>query len=215
MLRAEVPPALDELVASMLTKDPAGRPPDGPAIAEALARIAEGGGLPAHQSGMRLRSVAEMPLEVTVVVVQTAAAGPAPEPDTLAPDELEPDVAAIRDLAVHFGAHVQQAGNGAFLLALAHDHPGSRATRAAELALAIAALLPHAEIAMASGAARLDEWRLAGPIVDRALRLFPAQPGVVRVDVRTAGLLSGRYPIEAGEHGLTLTGPMSIRRPAS
>jgi hypothetical protein len=202
-----VPDSLEELVARMLSKDPAGRPRNGAAVAAELARmeVPDRPSLPPPS-----RAVAELsqgdPRFVSVVLAARKGI-----------DEGEPalrlDAAALqmlREKTEGRGGRFLLVADGSMVAMLAGED-GGVAAEAARCALAMRGVAPNRWIALATGrsvgAARLP----VGEVIDLAGRLlFQAEaagslPGIA-IDEETAALLDAHFDIQGSEMGRLLFG---------
>ena len=217
-------PALDELVARMIAKDPAVRPHDGLAVAAELDTIGPISGFGRSEARDRDSAVTVGEQRLVSVVVATAVA----DRPTMPPLETGPTMASepsgdtgdssvIEQLTKQVAATVAEyRGRSAVLpdgtIAVTIAGQGAatdQAARAARCALAIRELMPESAMALAIGrSANLD--RAVGDLIDRATGLLrvPAKPvgGVrpIRVDEVAAGLLDLRFAIHGDEAGLVL-----------
>ncbi len=232
--RSEVPAALDDLIARMLSKSPAERPADGRAVAAALAEITlDATEVPAVRDtlppppSIRL-TTGEQRLFCVVLATNDAAtqrAAIAPRgtavigPVDRAKLRLEPLGVAVVQLA---GGGIVATISGA---GTATDH----AAKGARVALALRAELPDAAIAIATGRGRSDGAVPVGQVIDRAAHLLTAfarsaaidvddprfamgatalpSAEPIRIDAVTAGLLDVRFDVEEvpGEGHLLLS----------
>jgi hypothetical protein len=185
----DVPPALDDLVASMLRLDPADRPPDAVSVLSAIASFPSGllEAMTPSARALLLRqglTVSER-VPITVVLVR------APSGAELPPGH-------------HDGGELARAGSFQMLsdgtrIAL----PSSNATaldqalHAARLALDVRARWPAAAMAIitgrAVGDARTAQFR--DTVVEAQRLLIGAAPGQIVLDPACAGLLAGRFPL--------------------
>ncbi|MBI2892277.1 MAG: protein kinase [Deltaproteobacteria bacterium] len=210
-----IPAALDELVARMLSKDPAGRPADGSAVAPAIEALL-GEDLEAARvvlvagGGRELTAEALTTGERRLVSIAMARAGRptaalptvdrrAQTADVQAPAtrEASPD---LDDVVRQLGARLDRLGDGTVLAVV--TGPGSAtdlAARGARAALALRSALGAVPLALATGGAEIEGRGPAGETIDRAADLLcggdGAAPGVFLDDV-TAGLLDGRFEVD-------------------
>ncbi|WP_437312708.1 protein kinase domain-containing protein [Sorangium sp. So ce385] len=213
--RPDVPPAIDELVARLLAKDPSARPADGRAAAAALAETraqlahapGEGGdGAPASVTGDERRLI-------SVVLVDLGAADPEPASDR----GVERVVA---DVAEAFGGDRVRLAGGTRMVLLSSQtdeaftgRGGSGtmvafdlAARAAQCALAMKARLPGRPVALATGRAQVGERLPAGDVIDRAVACLREAGADVRIDEVTAGLAAPRFEVIGDGPSFLLTG---------
>lgn len=202
-LRGEVPPALDALVLRMLAKDPARRPPDGAAVADALRDlvddVADRGGGPRRDPTPTL-TAREQQL-VSVILVAPDGGGPeASEAETVATRDQDGAFARLRETAAPFGAVLEPLLGGATLATLARVGGATEhAARAARCALAMRAAQADAPVVLATGRATMSDRLPVGAVIDRAAerlrRMRAAGDRSLAVDETTAGLLDARFDL--------------------
>jgi hypothetical protein len=217
-LRAEVPAALDDLVARMLSKERSERPADILSVCrviEALDAASLGATNGAHRAPAPV-SDGEQRI-ISLVLVEPARTGPfapATVVRTAQGEVPREDLAALGDLVERHGGELQVLANGALLSWFsARSDVVDQAGRVAACALALKGASPDACVAVATGRAEVSGRSTAGPVIDRAARLLLGEhedeEGVsgVLVDDVTAGLLEGSFTIRAcGDGRLLLTG---------
>ena len=217
-----VPQALDDFAAQMLAKEPAARPADGTAVAEALAAILPAVLRDARSSRPALAlSFTERRFACFVVVGQPH--------DLLSPDA--PDLLvlfdvgaeqreAARTIATHHGAELEARGDGTLLATIAGGASATDlATQGARCALALRGALGNAPIAVTMGRAEQSSGHTASPALEPASALLDLPPSpdargrpVIHIDATTAGLLDPAFEVTVGASGLVL---VSERAPAS
>jgi hypothetical protein len=209
--RPEVPEALGAVVAAMLSKEPAGRPRDGEAVARALLEIG-----PLHP--LRLDATVAVGTSLTGAEQQTFCLVLAAS--TASTEALDPERAAeLRRVLGPFGARAQVTKDGSIVVTFAAQPVATDlARRAARCALALRARLPGVGIAVATGRGVPADPIDVGALVDRAGALLHAAPDAacsggdapaIRLDEVTARLVATRFDV-AGEAGaLTLLGERS------
>jgi tetratricopeptide (TPR) repeat protein len=199
----DAPAALDRLIARMLAKNPAKRPPDGAAVAEEIAKIAWEQGSWGSEIAT-LPSMAPPPDETTGPSLTTneqrlATVVLAGDPHgRAARGTLGDDVMAELTLAIApYGGHLDALAGGSLMVTA--WGPGSavdRAARAAACALALRARLPDLPISMTTGRGRVWAQVVEGDVIDQAVRaLRGARPGAVRLDAVTAEMLRARFDV--------------------
>jgi hypothetical protein len=192
-LVADVPPALDDLVTSMLCLDPADRPPDAVSVLSAIASfpspLLEGMTPSARALLVRQGLTVAERMPITVVLVR------APGGVDLPPghgDGGEPTRAASFQ-TLSDGTHIALPSSNA----TAFD----QALHAARLALDVRARWPTAAVAIftgrAVGDARAAQFR--DTVVEAERLLSGAGPGQIVLDPACAGLLAGRFPLVASD----------------
>jgi tetratricopeptide (TPR) repeat protein len=208
--RPEVPPALDDLVRTLLAKDPRDRLADGRELQGRLAAIAVG------PAPARSRATSITDDEVRLVSVVVAAAPPATsagDPDlTITGNEPVSTVsdrgARLHRLAADHGGRVEQLPQGLAIATLVGRGTATdAAAQAARCALEMRALLPGTRIVLTTGRAAYSGTWPVGTTIDRAADLLgDSGDATVVVDPATAGLLDGRFEIVATPGGLVLGG---------
>lgn len=221
--RADVAPALDALVASMLAKNPAERPADGAAVAEALRELGELTGAAAPPSVITSPvALTESEQRVMSLVLARLPARPtraAPDAATLADEPGFALGAGLASEAARFGGQLAVLGDQSVLVAFggwsanaaasATDH----ATSAARCALAMRDLEPGVAIAVVSGRAVVTARRVSGgtgnvpvgEVIDRGVTLLAtASHGRIHLDDVTAALLGPRFVVASDGGGATL-----------
>jgi hypothetical protein len=210
---AAVPESLDDLVASMLSKHPDERPRDGQAVVAALERLGS-------SEIRRMSVVPSAPAlglaerRVLSVAFARAPADLDPFGATLAEGEMD---RTRRDLAAAFaafGGTAELLANGALVAVWMGDGAATdNAARAARGVLAVAAAVPSASLALATGRATASGSLAMGEVIDRAARLVgatradggeSAAAGPPRIDEATAALIEARFEIAKGASGLSL-----------
>jgi tetratricopeptide (TPR) repeat protein len=196
--RPQLPPALDDLVASLLAKDPAQRPASAIAVVEALAAIGPVQGAP---PSLPAPTAALTGGEQRVVSIVLAPGGiPSAigvDADTL---QLDPVLVTVGT----YGGHVELLLDGSVVVVMADQRVATdQAAKAARCALAVRERLPDARLVMATGRAVLADGMPLGDAIERAADLaarapaLPAntvKPPIVLDDV-TAGLLDARFDV--------------------
>jgi len=224
----DVPGALCDLVARMLSKEPARRPSDAEAVGRELAAIARG-------EVQRRRS--ERPPGLTtgeqrlLCVAMLSPTGPQPIHDsdapTLASDTHGGSVFAMREAARMFGGRLEALANGSVIVTLdsaRDDHAldaahaaTDQASRAARCALALRAIVPGVPIALATGRGDASTRWPVGEVIDRAvhvLRLAEARnlrrsstsATPIEMDELTTGLLDARFDVRVERGARQLVG---------
>jgi tetratricopeptide (TPR) repeat protein len=195
-LRPELPPALDELVARLLSKDRSGRPEDGAAVLRELealetvtVRAPEVGGLiaPGLSSG-----------EQRLVGVLLA----------VVPGESDP----VKEIVLRYGGDLVRLANDALLVTFHGRGSASEQVVAAALcALDLYRAFPSSRMALSIAKARTTATGRSSPVIDQAAVLFAnATSAGIRMDDATAGLLGERFELQADEKGgATLLGRRS------
>ena len=235
-LSTDMPEGLDHLVARMLSKDPAGRPPDGAAVAAALAALGPLDSAPRVSSGSRAPELTEGEQRL----VSVALIGP-PDADSAtsgsaasradeaplsgeAPTIVSADAggwSALRQVVSEYQGKLSTLADGSLIATLlGRGIATDRAAQAAHCALGIRRLLPDRPMALATGRGEVGGRTPAGEAIDRAAQVLarerraararPAASGSglrpIRLDEVTASLLGSRFDIGGDEAGLELRG---------
>jgi tetratricopeptide (TPR) repeat protein len=217
-LGCAVPLPLDELIAWMLTKDPAGRPADGGAIVLALCAFDAVTELSrdlaqACPTSARLTR-AEQRLRAVVLAREPPAAPAAADAETVIQSGTggTPELRAIIGAIEARGGHAVPLADGTLVVT---PHSAGVATDQAALAacyaLSLRVALPGWTIAVATGRAETEGARPFGDAVERAARRLRARQravGPIEIDLDdvTAGLLDLRFDVRLDALGLTLRG---------
>ncbi len=212
-LRDDVPPPLDDLVAAMLSKDPAGRPENGAEVAQALARLGDATALTRTSRPPPRLALTSSEQRIVSVVVAEPAEEPMPElAATLTPRSAHLDLDALRESLARYGARFEPLVDGSLVATLTGSAVATdQAAKAARCALAMRELLPGADIVLATGRAVLAEHLPVGEVIERAVTLLrraldapPRRVGVrsLWIDDVTAGLLDARFDVRSDEAGV-------------
>ncbi len=215
-----VPAALDDLVARMLSKDPASRPRDGAAVAEAIAALP-----PIDEAELSARPSRRDPVltghEQRLIAAVLVSLGPADrEAETVNEGDGGDALDALARIASAHGGRVESLANGGAIAIFSGVGAATDlAQKAVRAATAMRAARPSAPIAIATGRGVLAERWPTGEVIDRAVKLVALPPGLpaVRADDLTAGLVASRFAIDRDEHGALISeqgaseGPRSMR----
>ncbi len=209
-----VPQALDDLAAQMLAKEPAARPADGTAVAEALAAILPAVLRDARSSRPALSlSFTERRFACFVAVGQPH--------DLLAPDAHDLLVVfdvgaeqreAARAIALQHGGQLEARGDGTLLVTIAGGTSATDlASQGARCALALRAALANAPIAVTMARAEHAAGRTPSSALETASALLDLPPPpdarglpVIRVDATAAGLLDPAFEVAGSGGALVL-----------
>ncbi len=218
-----VPDALEDLVARMLSKDPAARPRDGAAVAAELAglEVPDRPSLPPPSRALSELTRGEQRL-LSVALVARKETDETGEPAPMPPPPLL-DAAAVqglREAVEGRGGRFLLLADGSMVAMLSGGGVATdQAAQAARCALAMRAVAPDRPMALATGrgvvAARLP----VGEAIDRAGRLLllaeaaRSLPGIV-LDEVTAGLLDAHFEVQGSETGLFLCGERELANAA-
>ena len=182
-----VSPILDELVASLLARNPADRPKDADAVVEILRRV-EGSGAPPPLPSQQPSRALGRGERRTFSVVVGAHATDAPAAGT---------VRAMSEAVTPYGAVVEVAVGRSFIVTVPRaGNAADQAIRAVNAALALRRILPEVRLAVASGRTHASEQAQVGPVVDRGSRLVrDVGAHEIAVDELTAGLVGDRFEL--------------------
>ncbi len=241
--RPELPRALDDLVASMLAKDPAARPADGNVVAEAL--VCAGMKLSEPLAVPSVRPLSLPPSAITrgeqrlmaVVLVDakmseySAIATREPVPlvneNTVRSDGTGSKDSGLAKLVADLGGRFDVLVGGALVAVWTGGGAATdQATQAARCALALRARRPGVPIALAMGRGQVTGQWPVGEVIDRAAlalrrplsdqgRLWSrVRPKAILLDEVSAGLLDGRFDVLRHTEGSELLGQRdNVRRP--
>jgi eukaryotic-like serine/threonine-protein kinase len=180
------PRALDELVAQLLAKDPAARPPSAEAVLAALGAMDLGEITPTPAPRPRVLGGEERRL-LAVVALGGAAS------------------ASVREVAADLDGVVEALADGSSVIAFAGAASATKlAERAGRLALAS---LGETPTAVATGIGAVGGPGAAGEVIDRVVgALAHAELGAAWLDDVTASLLGPRFAVERARGGYRLRG---------
>ena len=213
---ANVPAALDDLMAELLATTPTDRPSSAAEVAERLRVIAED--LVTRNSiGPSGQHSDEAPLSaigpVSTLAVQSG--GGTRLITTILATQVAKGAPRAR-LIAHLrarGAEATELGGDAIVAHLGVRRAmGDEAMRAIDLALRLAKV--NASVGIATGRTRVERTRPIGEVVDRAAALArDAQRGQVLADVTTTELARGRFEFQARDDGTSVvTAALSGRK---
>lgn len=221
-----VPPALDELLASMLSTSPAERPASDEIVAEELRRIASEVALDAAHGGKRVFTVPpdserELSGEISGTHIKAPTGGLAPI--SSGGSRLVTSILAVHvpkgavraRLVAHLrarGAEATELGGGAVVAHLGvRKAAGDEAVRAIDIALRLAKT--GASVGVATGRSRIDGSRPSGEVVDRAAAMARDAPrGAVLADTTTTELSRGNFDFQLRDDGSTLVGEQVLSK---
>jgi hypothetical protein len=215
----EVPSALADLVARMLSKDPGARPPDAAAVEQELAallHIPETAPVRRAMDDSQTLQVRRSRHAVTTEDFQPLVAvilGAVPE-DYARPASSDREQAAdlearLARVAASYGARVEMlAGHSTMLVVSGSPEasPPAQAAQAARCALAVRAAAPELALVLTIGddagvplaidrGARTMELAVRRAILDRGLAERAADTGAIRLDPYAAALLEGEFSV--------------------
>lgn len=183
-LRADVPPALDALVAAMLAKTAAERPPSASAVLAALDAVGEGGARSnetnASTSGSRMSAIGATERRFVTVLLASAPAQVAAVAATVeSAEDLLSGVTAeatVLDVGSDLGITISPLPNGMFVGAVvAAEGARDAADRVVRCAMKLATRVPRVAIAIATGRAIVADQVPVGEVIDLAARLLAAR----------------------------------------
>ncbi|MBS2015084.1 MAG: protein kinase [Deltaproteobacteria bacterium] len=223
-IRKDVPAALDDLLARMLSRDARERPADGGVVAAELAALG-----PLDTAGTLITRETTTHADVitrgeqrlvSVVAVASHAQAESDEESTIHDGTwkgMESLSGRLRTAILPFGAHLESLANGMIVVTLPGRHSATdQAARAARCVLAMRAAAPNIPMVLATGRAVLEERVPIGDAIDRAIRMLKVhqaddvtalasgkkQP--IHIDEVTAGLLDSRFIVKSDGGGLEL-----------
>jgi serine/threonine protein kinase/tetratricopeptide (TPR) repeat protein len=224
-LRKEVPPALDEVLARMLSRDPLQRPADAGIVAAELAAFShldDAGTVLSREANVHGDVLTRGEQRLVSVVAVASHAHVEAEESTIVDGTwqgMKSLSKSLRAAIQPFGAQLESLANGMIVVTLPGRHSATdQATRAARCVLAMRAAAPNVPMVLATGRAVLEERGPIGDAVDRAIRMLQhhqeadvalfaegkKQP--IHVDEVTAGLLDSRFIVKSDGTGLDLVG---------
>ncbi len=208
-LRDDLPPALVDLVAAMLSKLPSERPSSAAAVAAALDALGH------VEAGIARAAVVKPTLTdseqrvLGVLLVQ---------PNAFTATERAATIDAARAAALPFQGRLETLAAGLLAVTLTRTSGATDgASQAARCALALRAVLPHAAMSLATGRGLVDRSMPVGDAIDRAAELLRVGGGErkgIRLDEVTAGLLNPRFEVDGDRHGLILRGERDLAEAA-
>jgi tetratricopeptide (TPR) repeat protein len=222
-LRKDVPKALDELLARMLSRDPLQRPADGGIVAAELAALGQldGAGDVAAREASAHGDVITRGEQRLVSVVAVASHAHAEGEESTIVDGTWKGMKSLsmrlRDAIQPFGAQLESLASGMIVVTLPGRHSATdQAARSARCVLAMRSAAPNVPMVLATGRAVLEERVPTGDAVDRAIRMIQQhqedavahlasgkkQP--IHIDEVTAGLLDSRFVVKGDGPGLEL-----------
>lgn len=171
-----VSPQLDELVQSMLRRDPAQRPATASALLDELDKIpvidesASISPLPKAQTGV---SAEEQQLVSVVMAVDACAEKDEGTAEAASPSQVSADRSLLRLRLADFPAPIEWLADGSLCATLRSQGSAvDQVTSAARLALAIREAWPSAIIAMSTGRSIVRERLPIGEAIERSVRLL-------------------------------------------
>jgi eukaryotic-like serine/threonine-protein kinase len=225
-VRPEVPLVLSELVARMLSKNAAGRPDDGAAVAAELDKqdtlVSRDAELdPPTSRGAHVAMITEAEQRLVCVVLAAASEETRdPEAKTRDDEQVTATWRRLSQAISPFGARLERLAGGSVVVTLAGKSSATdQAAQAARCALVVRSLLPDGPIALATGRGVLAGRLPYGEVIDRAVELLrtkgaaaAAGAPLILLDDVTRALLDTRFDTDSlqGAAG----GPAEGSRPA-
>ncbi len=203
-----VSPAVEDLLACLLSKDRQARPANAEALLAALADLENG----SSDHRLQPRSpVAVREQRVISLVLTHAKLGSS---DTVLPEEFERLGAALREVALRHLGRLEPLGNGGFIAVFSGSVDlESQTLRAAAFALATRPRIGDDGIAIATGHAIIGPSLPYGPVIDRALALVKRRSPDIGLDENTARLLEGRFELSVDDSCQVLRGELTRALP--
>jgi hypothetical protein len=219
-LRPDVPAALDQLVARLLSKRAAERPANAAAVIAELTAIGGGAGEAVPRPTMTALTTDEQRLFSVVLAGNEPGHGePTIDPHdvTAATGQIATQFDAGMALAA-FGATVERLADGTIVAIVSGRGAATdQAAQAARCALALRRLRPNVAMALATGRGAVAGRLPVGDVIDRAVRLLSRTLGdaaderaAIRLDETTAGLLDLRFEVGGDTRGLVLHGEREV-----
>ena len=195
----DAPPALDDLLAQMLSKRAQDRPQDGSAVRDALESLDV---TPSRAFSVVRRGASITSDEQRFVAVAIARSELTDDLDATVSTRLEAGVVRAVEAAVapHHGEMARLADGSIIVTFASNETALDLAARAARCALALRPILSGLPIAVAVGQARSVERIPVGEAIEKAVRAL--RPGdELRLDEHAIGLLDARFSILVDQHG--------------
>jgi tetratricopeptide (TPR) repeat protein len=206
-MRSDVPLALDELVARMLSKDPRARPADGTCVLRELEDHD-----PLATEGTHRIPAALGSAEQRFLAVVLARQGGALEDDTRS-TLAEDAPPSLRQIASRYGGVAERMVDGTLAVVISGDRGAAtdQAVLAARCGLALRRISPNAPMVLAIGRGDVMANRPVGDVIDRAATLLgttsPGNP--IRLDEVAAGLVEGHFAVRRdGASNIELCGEL-------
>ena len=217
-----LPEPIAELVRRMMSRKPTERPADGTAVADAIARMqAEHAGLTvellsASRRGLQggitaleqqlvcVVAVKEAPVFDVQQTMQQPRAGAA----VSTKDDVRFQAKALWGRYESLGARIDYLMNGSLIVVLdTGTVVADCAEVAARCALELQAIMPEQAIAVATGRALVDDRKVLGDVVERAIKLLgDGRETRIQLDQVTSRLIANRFRIDESSGTCFLTG---------
>lgn len=217
-LRPDLPRALDELLASLLAKEPGARPADAAEVLAALGRVRLDGAQRASCPPPAEDALTTSEQRLVAVVLASGVSDDAASEwgstafesiGTVASDARAPPrdfgtsghvVREARKVIARFGGRLEPLRSGSIAVLIPGDGGSATdlGTRAARCALALRQLLPNGAMALATGRGMVSGAFPVGEAIERAAALLasaPTEEAGIALDAVTRGLLESRFEI--------------------
>jgi tetratricopeptide (TPR) repeat protein len=217
-LRPDVPPALADLVAEMLAKDPAARPANGTAVERAMADLSDAPEAAPPGRTRHAGTLTSTEKRLVSIVAVAPVIGEARRDATLmaSPGGLPASLLHEVEQAVRpMGARIEVLANRMVIAMLAGaGSPTDQTTAAARCALHLRALLPGSPIALITGRSETTRRIPVGELLEKAVAFVehahaPAALGV-RLDDVSRALLDTRFQVAEVGGSAVLSSERSI-----
>ncbi len=200
-----IPPDVDEMLATMLEKDPSRRIASADEVAEQLLRLRAELDMPRTAGPTRMATPLMLQEQrlVTVLVAQPPATSRAPGGLTLKMDDISTllPYERLSQIVQAHGARAEPIGGvGVVVVPQRHGHPVARAARCA---LALRAIQPDLRLGMATRPAVMTEGWPFGEAIEHALELAAQAEGSVLIDDTTARMLDPQFVTQLDGAGPT------------
>ena len=213
-LRVDVSPELDALIASLLAKDPAARPADGAAVAEAIRGLGQQSGRWTSSEPPGSDSIGageQRVISLLVAALEGVAVSPPPEQPSNKTEVLW--TVRVESALAGLDLHVDAVAGGLILVASNDAGRPDQALRVARAALTLRPLFDQQgagrpQIAIVTGPSEIGARWPAGELLERAASLLsaPAPAGIAHVDDATRVLLGARFDLQRGPSGWEIRG---------
>ncbi|AUX44252.1 protein kinase [Sorangium cellulosum] len=215
-LRPDVPAALAALIGQMMSKEPAGRPADGAALAAALDALDTTAPPPSSRAAPppTLTSAEQRLVAIVAVGPMRPATVLTTGATALAPGVSPALLAAVRRAAAPSGARVEALADGPVIAVLASaGNATDQAAQAARCALQVKFFMPAAPVALVMGRSEIAGRLPLGEALERAVMLLhpgtdagDGAAGAVVVDELTRALLEPRFLLAEQDGRIALLG---------
>jgi tetratricopeptide (TPR) repeat protein len=220
-IRPNVPAALIEVIDRMLAKNADERPAHGHEVADALTSVTDAAEkVPASIRPPAVLGQSEQRIVCMVLakdaldtdrthVADDTSTSPLDTPDgpLRGPDRV---LAALRDVSERHGGQLAILADGCALVTFGDGLALDQASRGAQCALAVHAILGDRPVALAIGQGVVSERAPIGSVIELAVAALDRAPGSgVRLVGVSEGMLGPSFEIRTDEHGLVLVGTRS------